>query len=109
MDKIEREVILELGRGPRPRWWIARSLGVSDELWVQHALNLAVHDGFAERRGDEWLYPQTDRRGGPRRKRGKRDKRYKKWTEKRTYYALTIEGRALLPLNSIVLGEVTNG
>lgn len=102
MDNIEINLIIALGSGPKTVWWLARLLD-APESYVQQAIALATHDGFVEKRGDEYLYPQTDRRDGVRRKRGKR---LKTWTQTRTYYSITGLGRILLPLNQIIPGVV---
>jgi hypothetical protein len=95
-------VIEELGTGPKTAWWIAANMKVSVH-WVDQTIKLAIYDGFVEERGIEYLYPQTDRRDGVRRKRGKR---LKTWTHTRMYYALSHVGRVLLPLESMRLGAV---
>jgi hypothetical protein len=102
VDNIEKDVILALGAGPKTVVWLAAELG-RPEGQMKQALLYATLDGFVEDRGIEYLYPQTDRRDGVRRKRGKR---LKTWTETRKYYALTHVGRVLLPLDSLRLGVV---
>ncbi len=102
MDKLEKEVILSLGSGPKTVWWLATQLRVRESL-IALALGQNVYNGFVEERGVEYLYPQTDRRDGSRRKRGKR---LKTWTEKRTYYALTDIGRVISPIRLMMLGPV---
>lgn len=108
MDNIEREVIEALGSGPKTVWWLTHALGLfdidGDLCWIKSILDMAIRDGFVEERGVEYLYPQTSRRDGTRRKRGKR---LKTWTETRKYYALTDVGRVLLPLRNLLrLGVV---
>jgi hypothetical protein len=102
VDNIQRQTIEALGAGPKTQWWIGAQLGISPHAAYQsiHLLQLA---GFVEERGVEYLYPQTDRRDGVRRKRGDR---LKTWTAIRTYYALTPVGRVLLPLSQIKTGAV---
>lgn len=104
MDNIEKEMILSLGRGPKTAWWLAHER--RDSIPISHVrgvLGVLESQGFVEPRGVEYLYPQTDRRDGVRRKRGKR---LKTWTETRMYYALTEAGRVLLPLDQLKLGVI---
>ncbi len=103
---IEHNIIEALGSGPKTAWWLTRNLGLheKEKCWIDRAIADVIYNGFVEERGLEYLYPQTDRRDGVRRKRGKR---LKTWTETRRYYALTDVGRVLLPLKDLLrLGVV---
>lgn len=97
---LRDDIIVEIGKGPRTLWWIAHSLNVPEATVYSAIWSL---NAFVEPRGVEYLYPQTDRRDGVRRKRGQR---LKTWTATRMYYALTDAGRVLLPLNQMRLGAV---
>lgn len=100
MDAIEKRVMAALNRGPRTIEWLKDELPVEISLFTILRL---INKGFVEERGSEYLYPQTDRRDGVRRKRGKR---LKTWTVVRRYYALSDAGRVLMPLDSLRIGAV---